>query len=381
VKQFIALLVMSVAITACAGAQKIQESIVRIGIVQNAASLNISGDNGYYLYEMNTGKCTDLKTNDDYLVRCRDGNIYFNGTYFSAPVRLVPNDSTGRVRVNGRRYRDSIMLTCKKDKLTAINELGIENYLYGILPREVNPKWNAEALKAQAVVSRTYALRNMRRHMKEGFDLCAQTHCQVYGGVESEDLRTTTAVNSTCSEVLTFDGALAQTLFHASCGGHTENPDFVWIWERKSPSYLSGRRDTFCADSPHNAWKNLLSPSLIRTRLTKAGYPVGEIKNISAAGGKDASGRTKLLKITHGGGTLTIPAPKFRLAVDPWLIKSVFFTGIVRYRDGYEFRGKGWGHGVGMCQWGAKSMAEKNYNYHEILHYYYPGATVEKWED
>jgi len=375
------LFIIAVTVAASGGAQKIQESIVRIGIVQNAASVNISGDSSYYIYEMNTGKQTDLKPNDDYLVRCRDGNIYFNGTYFSSPVRLVADDSTGRVRINGRRYRDSVMLKCNKNKLTVINELGIENYLYGILPREVNPNWNAEALKAQAVVSRTYALRNMRRHMKDGFDLCTQTHCQVYGGVESEDLRTTLAVNNTRAEVLTFGGALAQTLFHASCGGHTENPDFVWVWERKSPAYLSGRRDTFCSDSPHNAWKNLLSPSFIQKRLSKAGYTLGEIKNISATGGKDSSGRTKLLKIIHTGGTLTIPAPKFRLAVDPWLIKSVLFTGIVRYRDGYEFRGKGWGHGVGMCQWGAKSMADKSYNYREILHHYYPGATVEKWDD
>ena len=89
----------------------------------------------------------------------------------------------------------------------------------------------------------------------------------------------------------------------------------------------------------------------------------------------------KYLKIKHSKGTLTINAAKFRLAVSPWLIKSTLISSIVKYKGYFEFRGRGWGHAVGLCQWGAKGMAEKKYNYKEIMHYYYPGTKVETWEE
>jgi stage II sporulation protein D len=198
--------------------------------------------------------------------------------------------------------------------------------------------------------------------------------------MESENERTNEAVEQTLGEVLVFEGQLAQTLFHAACAGHTENPNNVWSWESKAPRYLEGRVDRYCAGGPHDHWKNRLKAASIAERLRKAGYDIGTIKSIRISG-KDDSGRARLLTIRHSKGTTAIPAGKFRLAVDAWLVKSTLFTGIVRYEDSFEFRGKGWGHGVGMCQWGAKEMAAKNYNYEEILHFYYPGATVERWEE
>jgi stage II sporulation protein D len=264
--------------------------------------------------------------------------------------------------------------------LTVINEIGLEDYLAGILPEEVNPGWPIESLKAQAVVSRTYALKNLRKHEKDGFDLCTETHCQVYGGVESEKKTTTEAVEQTRSEVLTFKGDLVQALFHACCGGYTEDPVNVWIWSAATPSYLKGRRDKFCKDSPHAFWKNRIEGEFISQRLNKAGFDVGKIESIRISG-RDRSGRAELLKIKHSYGTLSIMASKFRLAVDPWLIKSTLFDKIVRYGSTFEFRGSGWGHGVGMCQWGAKVMSDKKYTYKEILKFYYPGTEVEKWEE
>ena len=169
-------------------------------------------------------------------------------------------------------------------RLTVINELGLEDYINGILSKEVNPDWPLESLKAQAVISRTYVLKNLRKHEKQGFDVCTETHCQVYGGVESEDKRTSAAVAATRAEVLVYKGELAQSLFHASCGGHTENPNCVWTWESDAPEYLKGVKDDFCADSPHQLWTSTVGAGFIGSKLIKSGYKVGSVKNITTSG-------------------------------------------------------------------------------------------------
>lgn len=363
-----------------AQAQRMPETVIKIGLFVNARSFNLSCEGKYSAFELNSGDKFDIVPMNDYLVKGNGNRVQIDGRSFESKVRIVPADDKNRVRINGRRYRDSILVTCRDSKLTVINELGIEDYVAGILPREANPEWPLESLKAQAVVSRTYALKNVRKHDKYGFDLCTETHCQVYGGVESEKPRTTEAVEKTKGEVLTYEGKLAQALFHACCGGYTEDPKNVWVWESETPAYLRGRRDKYCADSPHQYWKNRVEGSVIEARLRKSGFNVGKIENIRISG-HSRSGRVEMLRIKHSGGTLDIMAAKFRLAVDPWLIKSTLIDKIVRYGDAFEFRGSGWGHGVGMCQWGAKVMSEKGKDYREILEFYYPGTKIEKWDD
>ncbi|MFH1369241.1 MAG: SpoIID/LytB domain-containing protein [Elusimicrobiota bacterium] len=379
-KNIFLLIMVSLICASASCAQRLPGTIMRIGILINVKSFNLSCEGQYYLYEMNTGEKSEIKPMNDYLVKGEAGDIKINGKSFRSKVRINSGKSGARIRINGRRYHDNILIVCKNSKITVINELGLEDYISGILPREVSPKWPKESLKAQAVVSRTYAMKNLKRHGSESFDLCSETHCQVYGGMESEDPRTTKAVEDTRNEVLTYDGQLAQALFHACCAGHTENPNYVWIWNSNSPKYLRGRTDKFCAGSPHGYWKNRIDGEFIRKRLVKAKYDVGKIESIRISG-RNESGRAINLKINHSGGTLTINAAKFRLAVDPWLVKSTMFSSIVRYGKSFEFRGSGWGHGVGMCQWGAKVMSDKGYDYKEILKYYYPGTKIEKWEE
>lgn len=361
-------------------AQRLPETIVRVGLVMNAASFNMSCEGAYYLYEISKGRQSGIKPLDDYLVKASGDKIVFGGKKYSSPARIVAKDGGNKLRINGRRYHDNITIVANNGKLTVINEIGLEDYINGIIPREVNPEWPIESLKAQAVVSRTYVLRNLRRHGKDGFDVCTQTHCQVYGGLESEDPRSNAAVEATRAEVLVYDGKLAQTLFHASCGGHTENPNFVWAWNTEAPAYLKGCKDGFCENSPHQNWENVLKADFIGTRLRKAGYNVGTIKNISLSG-RDNSGRTKSIVVKHSKGTSTIPAAKFRMAIDPWYIRSTWFTSAGREGASFRFKGKGWGHGVGMCQWGAKEMSEKGRDHKEILRFYYPGTALEKWEE
>jgi stage II sporulation protein D len=317
---------------------------------------------------------------NDYVVKPVSNGISIDGKRLGSSIRIVAQESGSFIRINGRRYRDNILVNTSGGKCTVINELGLEDYLNGILPSEVNAAWSPETLKAQAVISRTYVLRNLRKHEKDGFDVCTETHCQVYGGVEAEDPRTNSAVAASRSEVLVYKGELAQSLFHASCGGHTENPNCVWTWDSAAPEYLKGVKDKFCAESPHNYWKNTVTAETIKSRLARSGYNVGTIKKIKTSG-RDNSGRPEKLKITSSEGTLVINPSKFRMAIDPWIIKSAFITSISRQGKAFVFEGKGWGHGVGLCQWGAKVMGDKGYDYKQILELYYPGTDVEKWEE
>lgn len=381
-KKYSALLItLAFFFNAAAGlCRRMPETIIRVGLLKQVAGCNISCDGAYYLYELANGTQTPVKPLDDYPVKADDSSVIINGKRYASPLRLVAQGEGSVVRVNGRRFRDNIMLIARGGKLTVVNELGIEGYIYGILTREASPKWPLETLKAQAVVSRTYVLRNLRKHERDGFDVCTETHCQVYGGMEAEDPICTKAVDETAGEVLTWNGELAQTLFHASCGGYTENPNNVWSWESETPPYLKGCKDKYCRNSPHNTWSSTIKAETIRQRLRKAGHEVGVIKKIKMSG-EYKSGRTRNLVIKHSDGTLTLTAARFRMAVDTWLVKSAFLDDVSKKGDSFVFEGRGWGHGVGMCQWGAKMMGEDEKNYQEILEYYYPGAVVEKWEE
>jgi len=360
--------------------QRLPETIIRVGLFVDIKSFNLSCEGEYSLYETDSDREEDLSPGNEYLVKAGAKEIYLDGRTFGPSLRVVSKASGGVLRINGRRYRDSVIINCRDSKLTVINELGLEDYINGILPKEVNPAWPADALKAQAVISRTYVEKNLKKHEKNGFDVCTETHCQVYGGMESEDKRTSTAVEATRGEVLVYKGELAQSLFHASCGGHTENPNCVWTWEGRAPEYLRGVKDKFCKDSPHNYWKNSVSAEFIRARLVKSGYSVGAVSKITIAG-RDSSGRPEKLVVKHSRGTLSLNPSKFRMAIDPWIIKSALITCIRTKGGNFIFEGKGWGHGVGLCQWGANIMGGKGYDYKKILKFYYPGTEVEKWEE
>jgi len=281
--------------------------------------------------------------------------------------------SPAQLQVNGIFYPGRLLVLAPK-KL--INVVELEEYLKGVVPKEVGPDWPLEALKAQAVVSRTYALKNINRHTSEGYNLCNKVHCQVYAGRQGANEQTDAAVSETTGEVLTENGELIQALFHGCCGGYTEEPDNVWDWSGKV-SYLVAHPDPYCQNYIHSSWQTEISEARIRKQLRAAGFSVGRITDIEIVE-NNVSGRAKFFRIYSGKKKFLIKAARFRLLVDPWLIRSTKITGIVKSGDNFIWRGQGWGHGVGMCQAGAKTMAEQGYKYPDILRFYYPGAILEK---
>ncbi len=344
---------------------------IKVGIGTGNTPITIGCDQKYYFVSngrqaiLSAGKTTVMPETNSAVIA---------GKRYSLPIKFISEKNC--LLVNNKIYRGTITINFASGKTNIINELKFEDYLKGILPKEAVVSWNMEALKTQAVISRTYAAKNIGRHSKEGFDVCSTVHCQVYGGGSCENKRCNQAVYDTKGEVVLYKNALAQTLFHAACGGHTDDPKYVWGW-KETPEYLKGRKDKYCKGNPHSNWTSEVDESFIRKKLIDAGYKVGTIKKISYSG-KTTGKAAKTVTISHSKGKLTLNAYTFRLAVDAFKIKSTMFTSIKKSKNKFIFSGHGWGHKAGLCQWGAKAMGDKKISYKKILEYYYPGTNIGK---
>jgi len=362
---------------------KLPVTVVNICIIKNVNHLNVTSNDRFFIIDLTTGlKYEQLPTNHE--IELYKNYIKVSETKFlTNMIQIIPKTENNFIYVNKKPYRDIIYIRKINNKLSVINEVGIENYIYGILKMETNPEWPLEVLKAQAVVSRTYAVKRIGRHQEEGFDFCSEVHCQVYRGVNGEDKRTNYAVDLTKGEVLTYKNQLADTVYHACCGGRTENPENVWSTYQQSPEYLKGVICKYCKSSKHYRWEKIINEELLIQKLNNSGYKIDKLLSIKIYS-KSKTGRAKEIAIKYiynnNRHTLVLLANRFRLIVDPWQIKSTNFVSIIKQDKKYIFSGKGWGHGVGMCQEGAKVMADKGYDYRQILEYYYPGTEIQKWE-
>lgn len=350
-----------------------------------------------------------------------------------------------------RPYRGRMILKAANGILL-LNCLPLEDYLKGTIKLEVNPSWPPEALKAQIVVSRTYALKNLGRHKEEGFDFCTTEHCQRYGGINAEDPKTNHLVESTRGVVLTYQGELASVVFHSESGGYTDSA--LNVWGREVP-YLVEVPSPWEDDTPHAHWRVSLTKEEIEKALRKAGYLTESLEDLQFVPGEN--GRMKEVVLFTKRGRWVIPASRFREAVGVNVLLSTYFRveieGSVQKRNtplaspkgssqkrgafGNEeihkllekedwtledillflewrekerkgqkieeeseepvvedfieeekvvygerlvFEGRGWGHGVGLSQWGAFGMACAGFSFPEILGHYFPGCKLGRAE-
>lgn len=254
----------------------------------------------------------------------------------------------------------------------------LEEYVLGVLSLEAAVEDESEALKAQAIVSRTYAIKNLKRHESEGFDLCSNTHCQQYVSADSrasEKMRK--AVSDTAGEILLdAAGQTADAYFHAACGGYTAN--FESLWGEPGPSYLRGVPDDFCATMPNRQWTDeipatQLAKALASDPLTDA----GKLNDIVVTA-RDNTGRAETILI-EGERRKRVRGWDFKLIVGRalgWnLLKSSRFT-VSRLGPMFVFRGSGFGHGLGLCQSGAHVMARRGSSFEQILNKYFPGTKI-----
>lgn len=347
---------------------------VRVGILLNQDAILVQSDGAIDAGDMATQTVTALPAGA-YEFRPSAQGIDGGVHRFGAVVRLRP--AAGWLQVGSRRYRGLIELRrTPAGRLTAINEIDLEQYLYGVLKMEVDARWPSEALKAQAVAARTLALQSLGRFAAEGYDLRATTDSQVYAGLNAEDPRTTAAVDATRGLVITYGGRPIFAAYHSDSGGATESSEFVW---GQPYAYLRGVADPFGADSPAREWLSRIDLPTLEGRLARVGRPVSSISSIDVTA-TTPSGRALTVRLTAASGPLDFRGTDLRQILGVSFLRSTLFAVRIVGDDGaaaVEFTGRGAGHGVGMSQWGARGMALAGRTYAEILQFYYQGIQLD----
>lgn len=351
-----------------------------------------------------------------------DGSLIIGPNNLEEPIITVEKDS----------YRGYIRLFINDGELIVINHVYLEDYLYGVVPREMSYTSPMEALKAQAVASRSFAMHNINKHAQEGFNLCDTTHCQAYAGYIYERSSTNQAVDETMGVLIYYEGEVIEAIYHSTSSGYTEDSSNVW---GGSIPYLKSVEDHFSLDSPHNNWSFSIKLSDLNEKIIGAGINIGELQNIEIIE-TTSTNKVKNVKLIGSLGEEIITGERFRNIIGTTTLKSAWFrikdstsntvnyayvldgnslepkvidiskaqiidgnnrrtvtrsavvraTGNDRIRNfqqsslisGEELviEGSGYGHGVGMSQYGAKKMAEYGYTFEEILKYYYTGVDV-----
>jgi stage II sporulation protein D len=310
-------------------------------------------------------------------VRRVGGHLIVNDHTVAPPVRITGDSAF--LTVDGTPVRGDLVVTVRNRRVFVVNDVGLEDYVRSVVPSEVPSDWPLEALKAQAILARTYALYQKAERGASDFDLDATVQSQVYGGVASEDGRTSRAVETTAGRVVRFRGQLAFTPYHSTSAGPTE--DAAEVWGIDLP-YLKGVDCSFDTESPAAQWTRRVPLEEIEASLGKAGYRVGPIASMTPLG-RNRSGRVSAVRVVHAGGAFVLKGEDLRRIIGYRRLPSMRFdlTAFAVNPESRQveawFEGGGWGHGVGLCQWGMKALAERGWTADQIVGYYYPGTTVD----
>jgi stage II sporulation protein D len=410
------------------------------------------------------------------IVLTRSGSSAVMGkTKMPLPLRI---SGRGLLRYKGRQYRGEFLLS--RD-FVLINTLDVEDYIRGVLPAEASSKWPAEYLKVQAIISRTYGVRQSLNRSMRGYDVGDTASDQVYKGAGVETAATDRAVRETKGEIVTYNNGVAFTPFHSDSGGHTASN--ANVWGEKLP-YLTGVKEPVEYESPNSSWTAKIPASQMQAALSRLGISIGQLREVRVSE-TEGGGRAVRLTLAGSAGSAEVKASRFRMAVGPNLIKSTLLTGdaplekspsptspaaakktasqtppnldlpmsgaeearltrmtvdgafssselmdmllnpekrksylylgiqrsggktdaeapaedvalpqslpvsmpalrsgqVIAEENGFfTFRGRGWGHGVGLSQWGAQALARQGWKAERILEYYFSGTTVKKFK-
>ena len=430
----LALLLMVMGIPA-AGAADLGPNI-RVGLVVNQFSAALESQ-GAIKVAGNNGKNLTLKPGKHF-VSMKQGVLYVdNQKIGGSGASFLTADAKKPLLVNHKNYRGAITAVLNSDKktLNIVNVLPLESYLYGVVAKEIIPLWPDEAIKAQTVAARSFALYQINNAAYPNFDIKANEMGQVYGGIGAEHANTNKIIDATRGMVAVYDGQPIQAFFHSTSGGYTESSANVW---GKAVPYLQAVKD-YDQDSPNFSWEKTFTRDELQRILAQAGYKTGPLEGIRLSARKEApmhtsdrgiSGRVKQVTFKGKTASVTLDGTKVRslLGLDSTLfdiyvginrpdyievpilnqygmeigkkkipIKTSdkgknLYTGSVGdlrllsdvKEEKIFISGNGWGHGLGMSQWGARGMAlaaaakgEKNY-YKKILEHYYTGIQVKK---
>ena len=300
----------------------------------------------------------------------KHGNVEVGGRRVDG-LRLAPAD-TGFLRMNDREYPGALEIVRVGDGLLVINELPLEDYLAGAVKAEAGDKMPLEMLKAQAIVARTYAAYHRQLNAEKPYHLVASAVNQQYVGRVASDSVVWAAVKETTGQVLLWNGELFPAFYHTDSGGYTEDPRMVFA-SSNMPA-LKPVRVEFPSASPHRHWRLDLPLAELSAALLRGGVSVGRVVALDVLE-RSASLRVARIAVRGTAGTVTLRGNDLRRLIGYDTLKSTLFAVSVAGPVA-RFVGRGYGHGVGLDQWSAKTMADQGYDAQQIVLYYYPGAAL-----
>lgn len=377
--------------------------VLRVGLHEGQGTTTVSCADGMTLYKGNSLWKT-IKPAVPITVAFQNGAIRVNGAVSMNPVTLKPAKSGASLNVGGAAYRGDVqfMKSPKRWGMTIVNEVALEDYLYGVVGKEMSPSWPTEALKAQAVAARTYAMAHKGSFSERGFDVTNDTYSQVYKGISAETMTVRQAVDATRGEILTYGGKPIDAMFSTSGGGYTEHSENVW---GSTVPYLRGVADA-SNEMPDYRWQVTTTAADMQRKLAAAGKNVGTVKNIVlsplkkrpiSALDRGISGRVKTMTIIGDKGLIRISGNTFQKIYGLRSTLFDFYQGAglpaeidsvhkslrkeslsIHKTQPLVIYGYGWGHGLGMSQWGANQMANHRMDYRSILLHYYSNSALVK---
>lgn len=350
---------------------------VRILSTMSVSSVNISANTGSYLLYLDGKLQPDsicrqvfqlLVVHDSLEVRIPGDTL---GRFASFRLLAQTDSSVFKIKpikpFSGTRiYDHSLGITIVNGLMECINTVGLDNYVAGVVESEAGGKTSKEFYKVQAILCRTYALAHLYRHATEGFEVCDGVHCQAYRGRPS-DPNVFLAVAETEGLVLVDKSLILITpAFFSNCGGQTANSEDVWS---VPVPYLRSVKDTFCLHSTNARWtRKIAKEDWLNYLALKHKYPVGD--SVACYNALNMSQGARTPYYSYGG--IKIPYKTIR---SDWQLRSAYFS-IEEAKDSIIIRGRGYGHGVGLCQEGAIAMAKRGYSYEWILDYYYKDVEI-----
>jgi stage II sporulation protein D len=334
---------------------------LRVAVEEGERQITVGTSNTGALKDLNGQSLGTTAAGQSLVVEAQGGRVKAGDR--SSSAFWVEPSSGGYVFIGDRWYRGRVLVIPGGNGLTAINYVDLEHYLYSVVGSEMPTSWPIEALKAQSVAARSYVLYHRQRSRNPNFDVGSTTAWQVYGGLEQEAASTQTAVEGTRGQVLTYNGQVIEAVFHSASGGHTENVED--IWSQPIP-YLRAVQD-FDAGSPVYQWG-------VNFSLREFGQRVPGIGNLVAAVPVRTTPRGRIVEMRLEGdaGSRVVSGNDLRRALN---LRSTLFSVAIAGTQ-VQISGRGFGHGVGLSQWGAHNLAQQGYTYQQILGHYYQGVQL-----
>lgn len=369
----LAILLITCIIPAKAFAEEINYIDVKIGksYAQNQVA-EITSKENIKIFDENLNEIKNLNTKtikvslENGKIKITDGKNVISEDFSKDGEYLLGSSDYLKLE---NTYRGYLSFRVVNNNLHIVNHIQLEDYLKGVVPKELSPSYPMDALKAQAICSRSFAMKNINKYKKNGYNLDDTTACQVYKGKSAEHERSNKAVDETKGVVALYNNEIANTIFGASSGGTTANA--AEVWGGNATNYLSSFEDPY---SKEYKWEHKVSKDEIDNILAKNKIDVGEFLNFNIIE-KDVSGRNKTIEIIGTEKTEKITGNKFRNIFGNTKLKSTLFD-ILDNEDEIIFRGSGYGHGVGMSQYGAVEMAKQGKSYTDIITFYFPGVIL-----